>query len=290
MLFLLELQMYLYVALARHPLVAIISNHLDGLKQKLNARWLAVAPASNIGYLENAGIWVQAHPILTTVIIVSVLAGTGLTVTYFFYPHLLGFASTASGVTATQLIETQRKSKALEEALVKATTDLAAEQGLRSVAENAVNVLESTLAEKSAEVLMEQGLRVAAQTANTVLESSLAEKSAEVLMEQGLRVAAQAAKEIVQVKSPAGERLFLEGLTRVLAENPEHLVVKPHGNITMSSDRLDVIMSSMTESIQLTLNLLSRKPINTPIPPAMYENVANTARGCVDFVIQTFFG
>jgi len=91
------------------------------------------------------------------------------------------------------------------------------------------------------------------------------------------------------VKSPAGERLFLEGLTRVLAERPEHLVVKPHGNITMSSDRLNVIMSSMTESIQLTLNLLSRKPINTPIPPAMYENVANTARGCVDFVIQTFF-
>ena len=274
----------------------------------------------------------QEHPILTTVIVVSVLAGTGLTVTYIFYPHLLGFASTAGGVTATQLLEMQKKNKALEEALAKATSDLAesqmvvlkktgevvSEQGLRAVAESTVNVLESalsekstqliaeqglrlaaeakagllqsSLAEKSAEVLVEQGLRVAAQTANTVLESSLAEKSAEVLLEQGLRVAAQAAKEIVQVKSPAGERLFLEGLTRVLAERPEHLVVKPHGNITMSSDRLNVIMSSMTESIQLTLNLLSRKPINTPIPPAMYENVASTARGCVDFVIQTFFG
>ena len=149
--------------------------------------------------------------------------------------------------------------------VLKKTGEVVSEQGLRAVAESTVNVLESALSEKSTQLIAEQGLRLAAEAKAGLLQSSLAEKSAEVLVEQGLRVAAQAAKEIVQVKSPAGERLFLEGLTRVLAESPEHLVVKPHGNITMSSDRLNVIMRSITESIQLTLNLLNRKPINTPI-------------------------
>ena len=74
--------MFLYVALARHQLVAVISNHLDAFKKNLGVRntilkRLAVAPASNVNYLESAGIWVQEHPILTTVIVVSVLAGTG---------------------------------------------------------------------------------------------------------------------------------------------------------------------------------------------------------------------
>ena len=67
-------------------------NHLEPIRLKLSiivksfkkSLGIALVLVLTSGYLENAGLWVQAHPIPTTVIVVSLLAGTGLTVTYIF--------------------------------------------------------------------------------------------------------------------------------------------------------------------------------------------------------------
>lgn len=124
-----------------------------------------------------------AHPILTTVIVVSVIVvGVG-GVTYIFYPQLLGYASAAGGLTTKQLLDEEiRKNRVLEEALAKATSRLAQTETdllsktAESIANGATNtLLQSSLVEKSAEVLVEQGLRVSAEANITALKMSLAE-------------------------------------------------------------------------------------------------------------------
>lgn len=122
-----------------------------------------------------------AHPILTTVIVVSVIVVGG--VTYVFYPQLLGYASAAGGLTTKQLLDEEiRKNRVLEEALAKATSRLAQTETdllsktAESIANGATNtLLQSSLVEKSAEVLVEQGLRVSAEANITALKMSLAE-------------------------------------------------------------------------------------------------------------------
>jgi len=269
-------------------------------------------------YLEAAGSWVYEHPIATIAVVSGIVILGGVGYTYVFYPHLLGYISAAGGLTTKQLLDEElKKNIILQDTLAKATSQLAetegsliaeratnsllqsalsekssevlSEQGLRFASEAANAVLQSTLSDKAAEVVAEQSLRVAAEATVSLLQTSLSEKSAEFIAEQGLRVAAQATKDFLQVKSPAGERLFLEGLTRVLAERPEQLVVKT-GDIRMSPDRANLIMSYLTETIQLTLNLLTRKPISTPIPPDMNAKVGGTVQSCFEFIIQTFFG
>lgn len=124
-----------------------------------------------------------AHPILTTVIVVSVIVvGVG-GVTYVFYPHILGYASAAGGLTTKQLLDEElKRTRILEEALAKATSQLAQTEAdlvsktAESIANGAVNtLLEANLIEKNAEILAEQALRVAAETTNTALQCSLAE-------------------------------------------------------------------------------------------------------------------
>jgi hypothetical protein len=180
-----------------------------------------------------------------------------------FYPHLLGFASAAGSLGATQKAEDQPKActKALEEALSQAT-------------------------KAQAELVHERGLRLAAESANAVLKTSLTERNAELLGEQGMRIAAETSRDFIQIKSPIQERCFKETLTRVLLENPPQVMVTPEGELRVGIDRTHLIQYSFMDGIQLTHNVLMNQPISTPLPPDLLDKAAGAGQQCMDLTIQ----
>jgi len=205
---------------------------------------------------------VQEHPILTTLIVVSVVATAGMAVTYIFYPHLLGFASAVGGVGVNQVVEDQIKQAA------KASAEALAE---------------------SARQLAEANARLAlAESSKNILQTQLTEKSAEVIAERGLRVAAEAAKEFIQIKSPTQEGVFRETLTRVLLENPPQVGIDPQEVLRVGVDRTNLLQYSFMDSIQLTHNILLKQPIKTPLPEDMLEKAVGASQQCMDLTIQIF--
>ena len=169
-----------------------------------------------------------------------------------FYPHLLGFASAAGSLGATQKAEDQPKActKALEEALSQAT-------------------------KAQAELVHERGLRLAAESANAVLKTSLTERNA-----------AETSRDFIQIKSPIQERCFKETLTRVLLENPPQVMVTPEGELQVGIDRTHLIQYSFMDGIQLTHNVLMNQPISTPLPPDLLDKAAGAGQQCMDLTIQ----
>ena len=285
--------MSLYVVLARHPMVAVISNHLDAYIKNICVRnnffkGFAAAPVSTISSLENAGIWVQEHPIVTTLIVVSVVAVAGIAVTYMFYPHLLGFASAVGGAGANQMLEDQTRlaAKASAEALVETTRQLAEANARLALSETSKSLLQTELTEKGSEVIAERGLRVAAETKIGLLQSSLVDKASEVVAAEAQSLKLKSAldiKNLLQIKCTEDERFSAHLLTQIVAENPPQL------GRGMSMERRLFVLDTFQDSVQVAYNVGNNLPIGTPLAPEVSLQAVNLADACINLTLQTYF-
>ena len=200
--------MSLYVALARHPLVAVISNHLDTVYKSsrgncnCNFFWSVagvVAPTQTQTLLQSANQWVNEHPIVTGVLVASVVLVGALTITYFVAPHLLGItvAGAAGAVDplkeATKQLAEERKLRTLAEATARETSTRLIEVSSDLASEKALNVSSSeTIRGLTFQVAEERSLRTLSETTTRETSTRLLEVSSDLASEKGLRTAAEA--------------------------------------------------------------------------------------------------
>ena len=264
--------MSLYVALALYPLVAVISNHLDTYPTPINLSYmwsfgsiagrinpkslfsaaLVVAPTQTPTFVENVGIWVDDHPVVTVVIISSIIFLGSITIIYFVAPHLLGI--TAAGAAG---------------------------------AVDPLKQLTTQLADAKSEVIVQQGLRVAAEARLGEAQNTIESLTGQLTEATG----ALGLNEALRVRHSMYDPYVWDLLVKVKAEGPGTVHIdRTHLTVDMSVARQELIGQHILDAAQAASNILTDKPLGEVLPEEVVFKFIPLIDTFVKEVIKVIFG
>ena len=254
---------------------------------------LVVAPTQTPTFVENVGIWVDDHPIVTVVVISSIIFLGGIAITYFVAPHLLGItvAGAAGAVDPLKQLTTQ---------LADAKSEVIVQQGLRVAAE-------ARLGEVSADLDTERVLRFAVQAQANLVNAHteaavdamgvrLREANASVSGLQLQLTQARSLNDTIGVRDSGKQAYLTDLLGKIRLEEVKPSVKMVGGKpiLNLSGNCRDFIADHVMDSAQVAHNVIKGTPLQQPLPAdvaaKLGANIDPVLNSLLTELIRAMFG